>query len=70
MATAAVTLSVAVIATLVLDGWLDPLHGEVRNGRSDRGAGSPQRLRVRSSISVTRSSSRELAPVVKDLSGT
>jgi hypothetical protein len=28
MATAVVTLYVAVVATLVLDGWLDPLHGQ------------------------------------------
>ena len=28
MATAVVTLYVAVVATLVLDGWLDPLHGK------------------------------------------
>jgi len=32
MATAAVTLYVAVIATLVLDGWLDPLHGKTAFG--------------------------------------
>src|SRR5437762_5630672 len=32
MATAAVTLYVAVLATLVLDGWLDPLHGKTAVG--------------------------------------
>jgi hypothetical protein len=32
MATAAVTLYVAVLATLVLDGWLDPLHGKATIG--------------------------------------
>jgi hypothetical protein len=32
MATAAVTLYVAVLATLVLDGWLDPLHGKTAFG--------------------------------------
>jgi hypothetical protein len=35
MATAAVTLYVAVIATLVLDGWLDPLHGKTAFGPQD-----------------------------------
>jgi hypothetical protein len=32
MATAAVTLYVAVLATLVLDGWLGPLHGKTAFG--------------------------------------
>jgi hypothetical protein len=32
IATAAVTLYVAVLATLVLDGWLDPLHGKTAFG--------------------------------------
>ena len=32
MATAAVTLYVAVLATLVLDGWLDPVHGKTAFG--------------------------------------
>jgi hypothetical protein len=32
MVTAAVTLYVAVLATLVLDGWLDPLHGKTAFG--------------------------------------
>jgi hypothetical protein len=32
IATAAVTLYVAVVATLVLDGWLDPLHGKTAFG--------------------------------------
>jgi hypothetical protein len=32
MATATVTLYVAVVATLVLDGWLDPLHGKTAFG--------------------------------------
>ena len=32
MATAAVTLYVAVLATLVLDAWLDPLHGKTAYG--------------------------------------
>lgn len=32
MATAAVTLYIAVIAALVLDGWLDPLHGKTAIG--------------------------------------
>jgi len=32
MATAAATLYVAVLATLVLDGWLDPLHGKTAFG--------------------------------------
>ncbi len=32
MVTAAVTLYVAVVATLVLDGWLDPLHGKTSFG--------------------------------------
>ena len=32
MATAAVALYVAVLATLVLDGWLDPLHGKTAVG--------------------------------------
>jgi len=35
MATAAVTLYVAVLATLVLDGWLDPLHGKTAYGPQD-----------------------------------
>ena len=35
MATAAVTLYVAVLATLVLDGWLDPLHGKTAFGPQD-----------------------------------
>src|SRR6059036_1167141 len=39
MATAAVTLYVAVLATLVLDAWLDPLHGKTAYGPGgDRGA--------------------------------
>jgi hypothetical protein len=32
MATAAVTLYIAVLATLVLDGWLGPLHGKTAFG--------------------------------------
>ena len=36
MVTAAVTLYVAVLATLVLDGWLDPLHGKTAFGPQDR----------------------------------
>ncbi|HKC92211.1 MAG TPA: hypothetical protein VKE23_12885, partial [Candidatus Limnocylindria bacterium] len=32
MATAAVTLYVAVLGTLVLDAWLDPLHGKTAFG--------------------------------------
>jgi len=32
MATAAVTLYVAVLGTLVLDAWLDPLHGKTSFG--------------------------------------
>jgi hypothetical protein len=32
IATAAVTLYVALLATLVLDGWLDPLHGKTAFG--------------------------------------
>ena len=35
MVTAAVTLYVAVLATLVLDGWLDPLHGKTAFGPQD-----------------------------------
>ena len=35
MATAAVTLYVAVLATLALDGWLDPLHGKTAIGPQD-----------------------------------
>jgi hypothetical protein len=35
MATAAVTLYIAVLATLVLDGWLDPLHGKTAFGPQD-----------------------------------
>jgi hypothetical protein len=35
MATAAVTLYVAILATLVLDGWLDPLHGKTAFGPQD-----------------------------------
>ena len=35
MVTATVTLYVAVLATLVLDGWLDPLHGKTAFGPQD-----------------------------------
>jgi hypothetical protein len=35
MATAAVTLYVAVLGTLVLDAWLDPLHGKTAFGPQD-----------------------------------
>jgi hypothetical protein len=35
MATAAVTLYVALLGTLVLDAWLDPLHGKAAIGRDE-----------------------------------
>ena len=35
MATAAVTLYVALLGTLVLDAWLDPLHGKTAIGRDE-----------------------------------
>src|SRR5438046_3246214 len=52
MVTAAVTLYVAVLATLVLDGWLDPLHGKTAFG--------PQEIAALQSVAGARSEERRV----------